>query len=281
MSTFKALSQLITINDICESFIGEFDNSQSMSSVWEEWSQDLCDEKALDPMEQIALVKSNQEVVGWIGYEDLEPSKTLCECMEPIGGSSIISSNTSLLEAIRIVCRKNDAIFLILKSNQFIGWLHYNHFYKLPFRMCLFSLLIDLEEILLKIAKSDSISFLEKLPDTRLDKAKEIYKYRQYSLNKEGKEFDSKLIECTAFCDKFIMLRKDAAIVQKCPNIKNKFSNTAEKIRNYVAHPEEEKSGLLPIEKEKLIPFIEWAEEFQLQLDNYVQINNKEGVLSI
>ena len=37
MSTFKALSQLISINDICESFIGEFDNSQSVKSVWEEW----------------------------------------------------------------------------------------------------------------------------------------------------------------------------------------------------------------------------------------------------
>lgn len=271
MSTFDKLSQLISVNDICESFIGVFDNSQNMSNVWEEWSVDLCDEKALDPMEQIALVKSNQKIVGWIGYEDLDPSKTLYECMEPIRGDILISSDTPLLDAIHIVCKNNNYLYLILKQNQFIGWLTYGHFHKLPFRMCLFALLIDLERMLLELTKSNPTLFLRNLNDNRLDKAKKIYKNRGFSLNKENKEFDSKLIECTEFCDKFIMLRKNPIIVQKCPNIINKFRNTAEDIRNYVAHPKEEKSELLPIKKEKLIPFIEWAKELQKQLDDYIK----------
>lgn len=271
MSTFDKLSQLISVNDICESFIGVFDNSQNMSNVWEEWSVDLCDEKALDPMEQIALVKSNQKIVGWIGYEDLDLSKTLYECMEPIRGDILISSDTPLLDAIHIVCKNNNYLYLILKQNQFIGWLTYGHFHKLPFRMCLFALLIDLERMLLELTKSNPTLFLRNLNDNRLDKAKKIYKNRGFSLNKESKEFDSKLIECTEFCDKFIMLRKNPIIVQKCPNIINKFRNTAEDIRNYVAHPKEEKSELLPIKKEKLIPFIEWAKELQKQLDDYIK----------
>ena len=140
MSTFEELSKLIMVSDICESFIGEFDESQSVESVWEEWTQDLCG-KTLDPMEQFALVKSNQKTIGWIGFEDLDSSKkTLCECVEPIRGNILISSDTPLLEAIRVVCRSNDFIFLVLKGNQFIGWLHYDHFHKLPFRMCLFAL---------------------------------------------------------------------------------------------------------------------------------------------
>jgi len=271
MSTFEKLSQLISVNDICESFIGIFDDSQNMSNVWEEWSIDLCDEKALDPMEQIALVKSNQKIVGWIGYEDLDPSKTLCECMEPIRGDILISSDTPLLDAIHIVCKNNNYIYLILKQNQFIGWLKYGHFHKLPFRMCLFALLIDLERMLLELTKSNPTLFLRNLNDNRLDKAKKIYKNRGFSLNKESKEFDSKLIECTEFCDKFIMLRKNPIIVQKCPNIINKFRNTAEDIRNYVAHPKGEKSELLPIKKEKLLPFIQWAEELRQQLDEYIK----------
>jgi len=271
MSTFEELSKLIMVSDICEPFIGEFDKSQSVESVWEEWIQDLCDEKALDPMDQFALVKSNQKIIGWIGFEDLDSSKkTLCECMEPIRGSVLISSDTPLLEAIRVVCRSNDFIFLVLKGNQFIGWVYYNHFHKLPFRMCLFSLLIDLEEMLLKIIKYDPTSFLEKLTPGRLDKAKEIYKKRRYSLNKESKEYNSKLIECTQFCDKFTMLREDPVIVKKFPSINNKFGNEAEKIRNDIAHPKGEKSGALPIKKEKLIPFIEWAEELRQQLDDYI-----------
>ena len=271
MSTFEELSKLIIVSDICESFIGEFDKSQSVESVHEEWVQDLCDEKALDPMDQFALVKSNQKIVGWIGYEDLDPSKTLCECMELIRGDILISSDTPLLDAIHIVCKNNNYLYLILKQNQFIGWLTYGHFHKLPFRMCLFALLIDLERMLLELTKSNPTLFLRNLNDNRLDKAKKIYKNRGFSLNKESKEFDSKLIECTEFCDKFTMLRKDSEIVQKFPNIINKFRNTAEDIRNYVAHPKEEKSELLPIKKEKLIPFIEWAKELQKQLDDYIK----------
>ena len=271
MSTFKELAKLIIVSDICESFIGEFDKSQSAESVWEEWLVDLCDEKALDPMEQFALVKSNQKTIGWIGFEDLDSSKkTLCECMEPIRGNILISSDTPLLEAIRVVCRSNDFIFLVLKGNRFIGWLNYGHFYKLPFRMCLFALLIDLERVLLRLTMSNPTLFLKKLTPNRLKKTKETYRKRGFSLNKEGKEFDSKLIECTTFIDKFNMLIENPVIVQKCPNINNKLRNTAEVIRNYAAHPEGEKSGLLPIKKEKLIPFIEWAEELRQQLDDYI-----------
>jgi hypothetical protein len=203
-------------------------------------------------------------------FDMLQSSKTLCECIEPIRGDILISSDTPLLDAINIVCEKSDSIYLVLKRNEFIGWLHYDHFHKLPFRMCLFALLIDLERILLRLTMSDPTLFLKNLTPNRLKKAKETYRKRGFSLNKENKEFDSRLIECTEFCDKFTMLRKDSEIVQKFPNIKSKFGYRAEKIRNDIAHPKGGKSELLPIEKEKFIPFIGWAEKLRQQLDDYV-----------
>ncbi|GAH89398.1 unnamed protein product [marine sediment metagenome] len=113
MSTFDELSKLIMVSDICESFIGEFDKSQSVESVWEEWIQDLCDEKNLDPMGQFALVKSNQKIIGWIGFEDLDSSKkTLCECKQPIRGNILISSDTSLLDAIHVVWGRDSGVRL-------------------------------------------------------------------------------------------------------------------------------------------------------------------------
>jgi len=130
--------------------------------------------------------------------------------------------------------------------------------------------------MLLEITRSDPTSFLKNLTEERLNYAKKIYGYRGLSLNKENKVFDSKLIECTTFIDKFKMLRKNPVIAQKYPNINSKFTNTAEKIRNSIAHAEGEESGLLPIKREELLPFIQWAEEFQLQLYNYVQINNRD-----
>ena len=41
MSTFRKLSELIKVHDICEPFIGTFDESKSTLELWEEWMTDL------------------------------------------------------------------------------------------------------------------------------------------------------------------------------------------------------------------------------------------------
>ncbi len=73
--------------------------------------------------------------------------------MEPIRGNMLISSDTPLLEAIKIVCSGYNHSYFVLKGNEVIGFLTYDHFYKLPFRICLFALLIDLERVMLDITK--------------------------------------------------------------------------------------------------------------------------------
>lgn len=272
MSTFKALSQLITVNDICESFIGEFDISQTVEDVWKKWAIDLCTENMIHPMDQIALVNRNNKIIGWLGFDMLDSSKPLIECIEPINGDTLISSDTPLLEAIKTVCSEDNTIFLVLSRTKFIGFLHFNHFHKLPFRMCMFALLIDLERAMLEIIKSKASFYLKKLSDGRLVKAKNIYGHRKYKLSYDNEEFDSLLLDCTTFVDKFLMLRKDPAFVNYCPNINNKLAKVAEEVRNLIAHPENEEIGLLPIKKEELLPLINWIEEFQVQLKNYTKL---------
>jgi len=266
MSTFKTLSKLINVNDIYEPFLGEFDNSENVAGVFDEWMSH-CHTEGLDPMEQLALVKQNEETIGTIEHDDLEESRTLYECnISPIRVDSLISYNTPLLEAIQTVCSRDFNFFLVLMGNRLIGYLTFDHFQKLPFRMCLFALLIDLEKVMLKIVKSDPALYLKNLTDGRLRKAKEIYGFRRYSLDNENKEHASKLIECTAFIDKISMLKKNAVISQKCPKLKSDNGKIAETIRNSIAHPEGEESGLLPIKREALLPFIKWTEDLQKQL---------------
>lgn len=270
MSTFKVLSELINVNDICEPFLGEFDGSQDAQELSADWMEICCDQ-GLDPMEPIGLVKRNQKIIGWICFEDLESPKTVYECMDLISGDILISSSTSLLEAIHLYCRGDSYIYLVLKGNQFIGFLNYSHFHKLPFRLCLFALLMDLERAMLKITKSKPTSFLKNLTKGRLDCAERIGGFRGLSLNEENKVFDYNLVDCTMFIDKFTMLSKNPEIVQQCPNINSKFIKKAEKIRNSIAHPEGKQSVLLPIERKELLPFIKWIEELQLQLDYYIK----------
>ena len=136
-------------------------------------------------MEPIGLVKSNQKTIGWICLEDLESPKTLHECMDLISGDILISSSTPLLEAIHLYCRGDNYIYLVLKGNQFIGFLNYSHFHKLPFRLCLFALLMDLERTMLKITKSNPTLFLKNLTKGRVDYAEKI---RNSIAHPEGKQ---------------------------------------------------------------------------------------------
>lgn len=271
MSTFKSLSQLITVNDICEPFIGTFDSSQHIKEIREKWSMELSLENNIHPMDQIALVSSDKKIIGWLGYDMLN-KPTLTECIAPVNEGILLSSDTPLIEAIKTVCNSEDPIFLVLKGNKFIGYLNFNHFNKLPFRISLFALLLDLESTMLNLIKSDASFYLKKLSDNRLEKAKNIYGHRKYKLDGNNEVFPSLLVDCTTLIDKFLMLRKNADFVKHCPGINNRYAKVAEETRNLIAHPENEEIGLLPIKKEELLPLIEWVEEFHVQLKNFASL---------
>jgi len=130
MSTFKVLSELINVNDICEPFIGEFDSSQDAQELSEEWPV-MCCEKGLDPMEPIGLVKRNQKIIGWICLGVLESPKKLYECMDPISADILISSSTPLLEAIHLYCSGDNYTYLVLKGNQSLILRENNQYYYL------------------------------------------------------------------------------------------------------------------------------------------------------
>ncbi len=265
MSAFKTICELISVNDICEPFISEFDVTQDVGDVSEEWAVDLCGEKGLDPMDQIALVKSGQKVIGWVSFDMLHGSK-LNDCMDPINGDLLITSETSLLYAIYKICASDDAIFFVLEKDKFSGYLQYDHFNKTPFRISLLSLILELEKTMMETLKMKPAHYVGMLSTGRFDKAKDFYKRRQLNLDKNAIEYCSGLIDCTTLIDKFNMLKKDMTVVKYCPEIKNKFVNKAEVIRNDIVHPKNEILNSLPIEKEKLIPFIDWVDDLQQQL---------------
>jgi hypothetical protein len=268
MSTFKELSRLINVKEICEPFFVELDSSDDLNNVWEQWTEQ-CFDNHIDPMEKIALIKQDQKAIGWLCFEDMLGNDTLklvADCYEPISADKLISSDTPLLEAVSAVCSGTSYVYFVLSGNEFIGFLNYDHFNKLPFRLCLFALLIEIESLMMEIIRSDSTSFLKYLPEGRLASAKKIYKNRGFSIDNKGKEYDSNLLDCTTFIDKFKMMKKNQIITQKCPNIKSKFVNVANDLRNTVAHPEGEESMSLPIKREDFPSFLQWAEELQKQL---------------
>lgn len=269
---FRQLTNLITVEDIC-SPIETYDGNRSVDEVLEEWAIDLPLEKGIDSMEQIALIRLEGKLIGWFGFDMLHGGKKLYEIADPTIADKVISANTPLLEAIKIFSENQQSFYFILKSNQLLGWLNYTDFYKLPFRLCLYALLINLEKMMLDIAESSPLIAIKFLPSGRLEKAKKLYDDRGYSKDKNGKETTAKLLECTTFIDKISIMRKWKSVRLAIPALDDELYKIAEKLRNELAHPRMEEQSLLLLPKEKILPFINWADEFCQQMNIYLEGN--------
>jgi hypothetical protein len=267
-STFNALINLITVRDICEPFIDSYSTDQKVEEIWESWSES-CLFKQVDPMEQIAVIKKDSKVVGWVGFDMLHDTDII-DCIDTINGDSLLSSNTPILKALQTMTFQKESIFLVLNESKFVGFLHLDHFNKLPFRICLFSLLIDIERLMLEILKSSPTKYLSNLTENRLNRAKEVYKNRKFKYDDNGLEYDAQLVECTYIVDKFTMLKKSKDIIAVCPNLLNDFISKVDNIRNATAHPSANDEKLPLKNMKDLLPFILWAEELHKQLSEYI-----------
>ena len=270
-SHFRQLVRLITVGDICSPFIATIDADRPTEEVSEEWVIDLCDERNLDPDDQIALVERGGKIQGWIGFDMFIDGSTVFDCMEQVTPDMILTADTPLVEAVASFCASSRPFFLALKGNRFIGWLSYSDLHKPPLRLCLFAMLINIERLLLDVAllsPRESVGFLSK---GRLNKAKEIYIHRKYKYNQQGEEFSPLLLECTTIADKLTMIKRLTKAKQPISALgERKFCSDIERLRNEIAHPglEQRSSSLLP--REKLWPFIEWAETLESELDEFL-----------
>ena len=266
-SHFGQLAHLITVGDICSPFIATLDAKRSVADVFVEWGVDLCAERHLDPMEQIALVETDGKIGGWIGYDMLEAGKTIRQCMDEIVPDAILTADTSILEAVSTFFASTLPFFLVLRGNHFVGWLSYGDMHKPPLRLCLFAMLINLERLLLAALLKTPQEATSRMSAGRLNKAREIYRLRQYGVDRAGEPYASKLLECTTLADKFAIASKTRALTAGIPALLHKKGRSAaEELRNELAHPGMEEGSSKLLTRESLWPFIQWAEELTKEL---------------
>jgi hypothetical protein len=222
-------------------------------------------------MDQIALVRRGDKIQGWVGYDMLETNRTVFECMEQVTPDTILTADTSLIEAVAAFSVSSCPFFLVLKGNHFIGWLSYSDLHKPPLRLCLFAMLINIERLLLDVALLSARESVGFMSEGRLSKAKEIYAFREYNYDQKGEEFSSKLLECTTIADKIGIVKKYPSIKQTVRALgKRKFFSEVERLRNEIAHPGSEERSSSQLTRERLWPFIEWAETLESELEEFL-----------
>lgn len=266
---FRKLANMVKVTDIYTPALTTFNINDSISIVNETWSVDLCMEKNLDPGAQIALVSDNNKIVGWLAFDDLLAGKKVNEVMNVITTNLIISSDATLLQTIEAFNATNNNYFLVLHAKDIIGWVISSDLYKSPVKICLMSMLLNLERLFINAIMASKENWVEIISNERLEKAKKIYNLRGYTIN-GSKISKGKLLECTTFIDKVTICKKVLSIREKVSGIDNKkMLILAEKIRNEIAHPlaTDECSDFLSIEK--IYPFIQWCEETEKRLENY------------
>jgi len=97
---FRELANLVKVGDIFSPFIAQFDRSESVGEVFNQWCE-LCGEGGIDPMDQIGLVVDKGKAEGLITFEDLEADKQLSECIGPINPTAVMAADTPVLEAVK------------------------------------------------------------------------------------------------------------------------------------------------------------------------------------
>jgi hypothetical protein len=273
-SQFRQLASSVTVSEICTPILAYFDVNQTGEEIWEEWNIDLCDEKGLDPAEQLCLVVDRGKYVGWLDYiiEHKSMKLKLREFMYPITPDLIISSDISLFNTVKVFDANQSAFYLVLKEHDIIGWVTYSDLHKPPLRLCLFAMLINIEKLILSIAMQKPAESFSLLTMQRQEKAKKVYITRQYKFEGVDDFYYSKLLECTTLADKFTFLRKSKIKVKHFPSLlKEEYCKLAERLRNEITHPSyhEQSSNLLT--RENLWPFIQWAESLEGELEVYLE----------
>lgn len=262
---FRELASLVKVGDIFSPFIAQFDLSLSVSEVNEQLME-LCDEEGLDPMEQIALVVNNGKPEGWIGFDSLEAGKQFSECVDPIRPTAVMSADTPVLEAVKAFANATPHFYVVLRGSTFIGWLSYEDIHKLPFRLCLFALLISIEKAALDVLQKDPRQYISLLTDGRVSQAQKIYELRGYRKDEKGRERAGLLLDCTQFVDKFSIISESEDLKSKLPALSRDFSKVAEKLRNEIAHSSQGQKSSALLKRESLLPFIDSALRLQEQL---------------
>ncbi|MGD1042461.1 MAG: hypothetical protein ABR913_05290 [Sedimentisphaerales bacterium] len=194
-----------------------------------------------DPvLNDIILVKDNARIYGYIDYFDVDVSlkENAGEAAYPITPDEIVPSSMPLVELPPLF--EKHYFYFVLTQNDISHVVSFRDLDELPMKLCLFTLIMELEAKMLGLFMQESEKELEdllhSLPAPQLKKAKDFFKWNY----KDKKESPLGLLRCTSFADRTQILKLYPAISNKSifesENEIDAFFETARKIRNQIAH---------------------------------------------
>jgi hypothetical protein len=294
------MATLVTVGDVCGPILTTFDVETKIPDAAGIWQDACLDRIPSDPLAYVSLVSKQNKVVGWLDFSDLvvEPNRSdaVDACMVTINVNSLVTAETPLLEAMKLFDSHSPYCFLVMKGNAIIGAFSYQDLLSIPFRSCLFAMLLSIEQAILDIVQTAPALAVSKLKDRGRRVEKQINKRRlpgsRSILPSEilERSYFSEVLNVLNSCSKTknrltalnatytkqrrIYRLKAGAAAAVVKQEKKLRVDQAVELRNALAHPKEpwRVSQLLP--KEDLNAFISWLTEFEGQLTEYLALGN-------
>jgi len=290
MSIFEQVTSALTVKSICTSLGPDIPAESTDLDL----SVMHC-EADLDPFNNPSrVIGFNGSVIGMIWFEDyaqLETdgdggSRTVEEAMQRLEPSEILSSSTSILDAVDIFGSKPNRYFYVVHIADIVGVVFYRDLFKPLGRLAFLALALEIEDYALTLCGSASINerCWQSLSDNRKFKAIELFKLRygrEPKLRTDAQEEEddlvlwarplsdiSLLIGCTNLVDKATMIWKQKLIPAAKQADVLGFFNDLREIRDQCAHPGRDEE-LIP--KERLAHFVNSAKCMRSSLRESVQ----------
>lgn len=230
------IANAIGVIEIATPLRPDFSPKELLVAAWEEWMET----EGLDPnLECFRLVQDHERVHGYLDvFKSFESplEGTVAERAMPITPGMIVSASTPLLEMPPLF--EKHYFFFVLFHHAITHFVSFQDMDRLPMKLCLFSLLMDLEARILQVLTGGSPStvqqYLGYLSKGRMEKARSLCEM------KYDRESPVALLQCTTFIDKKQILRKDPVLFSKLPfeskRELDRFFKQAEDVRNQIAH---------------------------------------------
>jgi hypothetical protein len=194
---------------------------------------------SIHEFQEIAVIKKENKVVGFCTNENISNSRfsdddeflsTWEEIMEPISPSEILSSNTTLIDLIKMLNNRND-FFLVLDKNEFIGVVFFYNLDCNEMKLCIMSLMFELDKLLDRIIENLKINIKEILSEERINN---ILEQKEFDIYKNFRNILNNL----NFRDKFKILNKIFELEDFDKLELKNFINILQNVRNKIAHGE-------------------------------------------
>lgn len=292
------MAMRVTVGDVCAPFLTTFPARTTRKEARYCWEDKYQDCGLGDPLEHVSLVTEQGSPIGTIDFEDLltDELTQVSSCMHPLSWAAVISADLPLIEAATLFRKDSPYLFTVLRGNRLTDYLSYQDLLSLPFRACLFSTILGIEELLSELIQTNvnlAVGKYERLPRTRIRK---ILNNLGGTGSKSKPIPNSSIVRQLYFSEKLKLIQACNASASQLPSFHTTYVRQrrllrptgstfkeetklriqqAKDIRNELAHPNEAWRLSLLLPKEELGDFLTWLNKFERELMDYLALGHK------